>query len=106
MPRHEDDPSFYRDWADAREFTTGDMGVGECDGEVVAPIDFQLTACEREAFEAQLQLEAGQIDQAAKTAYQSMLHAASALLKLQMVIAPDDPDQIVAEFQKRFYDTQ
>jgi sulfite reductase (ferredoxin) len=106
VPRHEDDPSFYSDWADAREFTTGDMGVGECAGEVVAPIDFQLTACEREAFEAQLQLEAGQIDQAAKTAYESMLHAASALLKLRLVMAPEDPDSIVSEFQKHFYDTQ
>ena len=89
-----------------REFTTGDMGVGECAGEVVAPIDFQLTACEREAFEAQLQLEAGQIDSAAKIAYESMLHAALALLKLQFVVAPEEPDRIVAEFQKHFYDTQ
>jgi sulfite reductase (ferredoxin) len=106
VPRHEDDPSFYSDWADPREFTTGDMGVGECAGEVVAPIDFQLTACEREAFEAQLELEAGHIDQAAKIAYESMLHAATALLKLQLVLVPDDPDRIVAEFQKHFYDTQ
>src|SRR5205085_8882755 len=74
VPRHEDDPSYYSDWADPREFTTGDMGVGECAGEVIAPIDFQLTACEREAFEAQLELEAGHIDQAAKIAYESMLH--------------------------------
>jgi sulfite reductase (ferredoxin) len=106
VPRHEDDPSFYSDWADPREFTTGDMGVGECAGEVVAPIDFQLTACEREAFEAQLELEAGHIDQAAKIAYESMLHAATALLKLQLVVVPEDPDRIVAEFQKHFYDTQ
>jgi sulfite reductase (ferredoxin) len=106
VPRHEDDPSFYSDWADPREFTTGDMGVGECAGEVVAPIDFQLTACEREAFEAQLELEAGHIDQAAKIAYESMLHAATALLKLQLVVAPEDPDRIVSEFQKHFYDTQ
>jgi len=106
VPRHEDDPSFYSDWADPREFTIGDMGVGECAGEVVAPIDFQLTACEREAFEAQLELEAGHIDQAARIAYESMLHAATALLKLQLVIAPEDPDRIVSEFQKHFYDTQ
>ncbi len=106
MPPHEEDPSYYTDCADAREFTTGDMGVGECAGEVVAPIDFQLTACEREAFEAQLQLEAGRIDGAAKTAYESMLHAALALLKLQVVVAPEDPDRIVAEFQRYFYDTQ
>src|SRR6266849_5912551 len=106
VPDHEEDASFYSDWADAREFTTGDMGVGECAGEVVAPIDFQLTACEREVFEAQLHLEAGEIDKAAKTAYESMLHAALALLRLQFVVSPDDPDRIVAEFQKHFYDTQ
>jgi sulfite reductase (ferredoxin) len=106
IPRHEEDASFYRDWADAREFTTGDMGVGECAGEVVAPIDFQLTACEREAFEAQLKLEAGEIDAAARIAYESMLHAALALLKLQFTVPSEDPDRIVAEFQKHFYDTQ
>ena len=106
IPSHEVDPSFYTDWADAREFTIGDMGVGECAGEVIAPIDFQLTACEREAFEAQLQLEAGQIDQAAKTAYEAMLHAALALVKLQLVVVPEDPDRILAEFRKHFVETQ
>jgi sulfite reductase (ferredoxin) len=106
IPSHDEDASYYRDWADGREFTTGDMGVGECAGEVVAPTDFQLTACEREAFEAQLKLEAGEIDAAAKIAYESMLHAAVALLKLQIVVAPEDPDRIVAEFQEHFYDTQ
>lgn len=106
IPKHDDDPSYYRDWADAREFTTGDLGVGECAGEVVAPIDFQLTACEREAFEAQLKLEAGDINAAAKIAYESMLHAARALVRLQFAVPDDDPDAIVAEFRKHFYDTQ
>ena len=106
VPRHEDDASFYTDWADAREYSTGDLGVGECAGEVISPIDFQLTACEREAFEAQLHLEAGRVDEAARMAYESMLHAAAALIKLQMLLAPDDPDRIVSEFRERFYDTQ
>ena len=56
-PAHDEDPSFYTDWGDPREYTIGDMGVGECAGEVVSPIEFALTACEREAFEAQLHLE-------------------------------------------------
>ncbi len=106
VPRHEEDASFYTDWADAREYSTGDLGVGECAGEVIAPIDFQLAACEREAFEAQLHLEAGRVADAARMAYESMLHAAEALLKLQLVMAPGDPDRIVAEFRKHFYDTQ
>ena len=59
-----------------REFSIGDIGVGECAGEVVFPIDFELVACEREVFEAQLQLEAGNIEKAARMAYESMLHGA------------------------------
>src|SRR5436190_12974516 len=94
VPRHAHDPSYYSDWADAREFTTGDLGVGECAGEVVAPIDFQLTACEREAFEAQLKLEAGEPGAAARIAYESMLHAALALVKQQYAIIGEDPEAV------------
>ena len=35
VPSHEEDPSFYHDWLDPREYTTGDLGVGECAGENV-----------------------------------------------------------------------
>ena len=52
VPPHDEDASFYSDWGDPREFRIGDIGVGECAGEVVYPIDFELVACEREAFEA------------------------------------------------------
>ena len=36
VPMHEIDPSYYTDWGDTREFTLGDMGKGECAGEVVS----------------------------------------------------------------------
>ena len=49
------------------------------------PIDFQLTACEREVFEAQLQLEGGRHRGAAALAYESMLHGATALLDWQVI---------------------
>ena len=87
VPMHDVDPSFYTDWADAREYTTGDMSVGECAGEVVRPVDFALTASEREAFEAQLQLEAGDTARAASTAYGAMLHAAQALVRHKLAYA-------------------
>jgi sulfite reductase (ferredoxin) len=106
VPPHDVDASFYSDWGDPREFSLGDIGVGECAGEVVYPIDFALVACEREVFEAQLQLEAGNIDKAARMAYESMLHAAQALLKFRFVIAPEDPDRIVEDFRTGFYDTE
>jgi sulfite reductase (ferredoxin) len=106
VPPHSEDPSFYTDWSDAREFTIGDLGVGECAGEIVSPIDFQLAACEREAFEAQLLLEAGQIEQAAKAAYAAMTHGAQALLRFKLGAAAEDPDAVARQFKTHFYDTQ
>ena len=106
VPTHDQDPSFYSDWGDPREFTIGDMGIGECAGEVISPIDFQLVACEREVFEAQLSLESGNIEKAAKMAYESMLHGALALLKLKFIFASEEPDKIVADFRTHFYDTE
>ena len=48
-----------RDWGDPREFTIGDMGTGECAGEVVSLVEFELADAEREVFEAQILLEEG-----------------------------------------------
>ncbi|MBM3810495.1 MAG: nitrite/sulfite reductase [Acidimicrobiia bacterium] len=105
IPSHDENPDFYIDWADARKYTIGDIGVGECAGEVVSPIDFQLAACERKAFEAQLALEKGEVEVAARTAYESMLEGAQALVGLRET-APSDPDEVVAGFRKHFFDTQ
>jgi sulfite reductase (ferredoxin) len=106
VPPHDQSPEYYVDWADAREYTIGDIGIGECAGEVVNPIDFQLADCEREAFEAQLALEAGTPERAASMAYDSMLHAALALLKQQMPVFAADPNVIVDNFRARLVDTQ
>lgn len=106
VPPHDQEPALYTDWGDAREFTIGDMGVGECAGEVVSPIDFALAACEREVFEAQLFLERKELEQAVRRAYESMVHGAAALLRHKRVLYRDDPDAIVQEFRTHFYDTK
>ncbi len=100
------DRSLFSDWGDPREYTLGDMGVGECAGEVVSAIEFDLAAAERELFEAQVALDHGKIDQAGKTAYKSMLDGAKALVKLANPLVSDDAEQIVSEFRTRYYDTQ
>ena len=110
VPTYEEDSTLYSDWGDPRVFTTGDMGVGECAGEVVAPIDFQLTAAEREAFEAQLHLESGRTGKAVDTAYGSMIHAAHALLRYHGT-GPEGNgsagnDRVVAAFRRELYDTE
>jgi len=106
VPPHEVDPGLYIDWSDAREYTIGDIGIGECAGEIVTPIEFQLTACEREAFEAQLALESGDAARAALVAYESMRNAALALLAWRMIPYESSADGIVAAFRQAFYDTE
>jgi len=106
VPPHDLDPSFYTDWGDAREYTTGDIGIGECAGEIVSPVDFQLAASEREVFEAQLLLEKGDFSSAARLAYQAMLHGAKALLAWRGIPLLDGEDSIVEQFRTHFYDTQ
>jgi sulfite reductase (ferredoxin) len=106
VPTHDADPSFYSDWGDPREFTIGDMGTGECAGEVVSRVQFDLATAERQVFEAQLLMDAGVYARADSMAYQSMVQAAKALVKSQYYDVPDDPDVIVKEFRERFYDTK
>jgi sulfite reductase (ferredoxin) len=100
------DRSIFTDWGDPREYSLEDMGVGECAGEVVSPIDFDLADAEREVFEAQVAWDSDQPEQAGKLAYQAMLRAARGLVKFEDPNISQDSDQIVGEFRTRFYDTQ
>jgi len=100
------DRSYFSDWGDPREYSLEDLGTGECAGEVVSSVEFDLGAAEREAFEAELAFDNGQIEQAGKTAYRAMLHGAKALVKIVNPAISDDADQIVAEFRKDYFDTQ
>ncbi|MBV9624629.1 MAG: nitrite/sulfite reductase [Acidobacteria bacterium] len=100
------DRSFFSDWGDPRAYSLGDMGVGECAGEVVSPVDFGLAQAERELFEAQLAFEKGEIQEAGKRALGSMVTAAKALVKFENPDIGDDPDTIISEFRIRYHDTQ
>jgi sulfite reductase (ferredoxin) len=106
VPAYEKDPTFYSDWGDPREFTMGDMGMGECAGEVVSMLQFELSAAERMNFEAQLAIEAGDFAKADERAYKSMLQAARGLVREQWLDAPKEPDAVVREFTTRFFDTK
>ena len=106
VPPHDADASIYSDWGDPREFTIGDLGAGECAGAVVPQVEFQLAACEREAFEAQLKLERGEIEAAARQAYESMLHGAAALLRHRGMAFHDSPDGIAAAFRTGLVETR
>ena len=106
VPAYLEDASFYTDWGDPRVFTLGDMGVGECAGEVVSLTEVELQSAERICFEAQVELEDGKLDVAEEKAYKAMIRGASALLRKEFQDISSDPDEIVTEFKQHFYDTK
>ncbi|MEO5769977.1 MAG: nitrite/sulfite reductase [Polyangia bacterium] len=106
LPSYDQDRSFYSDWGDPREYTIDDMGVGECAGEVVPIVEMGLAASEREIFEAQILVDEGNPSGAVKRAYSAMLEAARSLTREKSPNLSSDPDEVVAEFRKHFYDTQ
>ena len=65
----------------------------------------RVEAAESEAFEAQLQLDAGNYKAADDMAYGAMITAAKTLVQEQWLDVPTDNDTIVNEFKTRFVDT-
>ncbi|MCC7344301.1 MAG: nitrite/sulfite reductase [Deltaproteobacteria bacterium] len=106
IPDHDSRPEYYSDWGDTREYTIGDIGTGECAGEVVSIAEFELAAAEREYFEAQVLYEKDQVQKSGETAFRSMVTAARALVKTEFLDVPAEADRVIEEFRKRFYDTQ
>ncbi|MBA1146813.1 nitrite/sulfite reductase [Ectothiorhodospiraceae bacterium WFHF3C12] len=105
VPDYNEDATLFSDWRDPREFTISDIGVGECAGEVVTRVEFDLQEAERLYFEAQLYYDEGQPQKADDTAYAAMVEAARALVRVEDENIGNDPDTIVDEFRTRFYDT-
>ncbi|HXI58217.1 MAG TPA: nitrite/sulfite reductase [Polyangia bacterium] len=106
LPTYDQDPSYYSDWGDPREYTISDMGEGECAGEVVPIVEVGLAAAEREIFESQMLLDEKKLPAAAERAYSAMLQAARALTREKAPNLGTEPAEIVAEFRKYFFDTQ
>jgi sulfite reductase (ferredoxin) len=106
VPGYDADRSYYSDWGDPREYSIGDMGVGECAGEVVPYVQMALAAAEREVFESQVLLEQGDSAQASDRAYRAMLTAARALVREKEPNVGDAPDEILSLFQKELVETK
>jgi len=106
IPSYEQDPSFYSDWGDPREYTIGDLGVGECAGEVVPLVQVGLADSERELFEAQLLLDENNSQGAAERAFSAMVLAAQALTREKNSFLGEGVDEIVSEFRVHYYDSK
>lgn len=105
MPLYEERPDLYTDWNDPREFSIGDIGIGECAGEVVSLFSFEITKAEGEHFDALLELDRGDYESADEKAYNAMILAARALVRTQFLDVSHDSAQVAEAFRTRFYDT-
>ncbi|HVZ73020.1 MAG TPA: nitrite/sulfite reductase [Polyangia bacterium] len=106
IPAYDQDPSYYSDWGDPREYTISDMGEGECAGEIVPYVEVELASAERELFEAQLLMDEKKLGDADARAFSAMLIAARALVKEKNANIGTDAGEIVGEFRARYVDTQ
>jgi sulfite reductase (ferredoxin) len=106
LPSFDEAPDMYSDWGDPRLYTTGDMGVGECAGEIVPFVQFGLAAAERIYFDAQGKLDGGDLPAAQDLAYKAMLEAARALTYERFPNVGTDPQEVHDEFKRHLVDTQ
>ena len=106
IPEHEQNSDFYADWGDPRQYSIGDIGKGECAGEVVTQYEFQMTAAERMLFGAQVKLDEGNAAEAGKDAYDVMIQAAKSLVLIQYDDVTSDPEEVIEEFTERYVDTE
>ncbi|PJF23397.1 MAG: sulfite reductase [Phototrophicales bacterium] len=106
LPTFEQKPDFFSDWGDSRVYTIGDIGIGECAGEVVSLFSIEIVKAESEHFEALVALDEGDYELAVERAYKAMLLAARSLIRTSYLDVGTEPDDIVNEFRKRWYDTQ
>jgi len=106
IPTYKEDASYYSDWGDSREFSLGDIRVGECAGEIVTREEFELQKAEREVFNAQLALEENNFEDASCKSFNAMIQAARALVRIENYDVKDSPKIIMEEFKERFFDTK
>jgi sulfite reductase (ferredoxin) len=100
VPSFQESPDLYRDWGDPRVFSTGDIGVGECAGEVISPSQFAFAESERAIFEAQLSLDEGLANDAAARALSAMVSAARAVCLLHEPSLPDGLEVVGPAFDR------
>jgi sulfite reductase (ferredoxin) len=100
------DPSLFQDWGDPRTYSISDMGVGECAGEVISPLEFGLAASEQKIFEAQLALEAERLQEATSKARAAMLEAARGMVRHAAPLTRvTDDASVINAFRKHVQDS-
>jgi len=111
VPPYETNPEFYVDWHDAREYSIGDIGVGECAGEIVTLTQFSLANAESRVLDASELVEdrdsgEGGVQEASLMAYRAMITAAQGLLKVEDPDVKSDAAVVIPEFERKFIESE
>ena len=102
IPTYEEDPSYYVDTGDTKEFQLK-TGVGECAGKLVALVSFKLEEADRLLYEAGLLLEREDFVESATRSFEAMIRAADGLLTTEGMQYIDD-ETTVTEYRNRFFE--
>jgi sulfite reductase (ferredoxin) len=100
LPSYQEDRSFYMDWGDDKDFTTEDLGPGECAGGAYELMEGFLFEADQENHLAALMAEKGLTGHAVNKAYRAVVAASKALLVLEGVDSSIDAE-ILNEAESR-----
>ncbi|MBI3994565.1 MAG: sulfurtransferase TusA family protein, partial [Nitrospirae bacterium] len=92
LPSYEEDRSFYVDWGDDKDFTTEDLGPGECAGGAYEMMEGFLFEADQELHLAGVMTEKGQTGHAVNKAYRAIVAAAKGLLVLEGIDSSIDAE--------------
>jgi sulfite reductase (ferredoxin) len=100
LPSYEEDRSFYVDWGDTEDFTTEDLGPGECAGGAYEMMEGFIFEADQEIYLAGVMAEKGLTGHAVNKAYRAVVAAAKSLLVFEGVGSSIDLE-ILTEAQNR-----
>ncbi|HUK57501.1 MAG TPA: sulfurtransferase TusA family protein [Nitrospiria bacterium] len=92
LPAYQEDRSFYVDWGDEKDFTTEDLGPGECAGGAYEMMEGFLFEADQELHLASVMVEKGQTGHAVNKAYRAIVAAAKGLLVLEGIDSSIDSE--------------
>ncbi|HEY4484762.1 MAG TPA: sulfurtransferase TusA family protein [Nitrospiria bacterium] len=92
LPSYKEDRSYYVDWGDDKDFSTEDLGPGECAGGAYEMMEGFLFEADQELHLARVMKDKGQTGHAVNMAYRAIIAASKALLVLEGVTTSVDAD--------------
>ena len=94
LPKYDQERDFYVDWGDNEDFSTADLGPGECAGGAYQLMEGFLFEADQEVYLAGVMADSDQSGQAVNQAYRAVVAAAKGLLVLEGMESSIDAEVI------------